>query len=96
MRAGAVSELLVTDELFKSNVLNERLKYTALVDAVKGGAKVHSFSTANVTGERTLPLEISLSIYRQFQSNAGCIMALVNFFIDVLYIRCLVIPIHCG
>jgi stalled ribosome rescue protein Dom34 len=53
VRAGGVSTLLLTDSLFKSNVLADRIKYTAIVNSCQASAKVFTFSAANVTGERT-------------------------------------------
>lgn len=50
---GAVSELLVSDTLFRSESLEERRKYIKLVEDVRNsGGTVHIFSSVHSTGEQ--------------------------------------------
>ena len=53
LEMGAISDLLISDSLFRSVDLGERLKYIRLVEEVRNGAgKVHIFSSAHSTGEQ--------------------------------------------
>ena len=53
MNEGAVSELIVTDRLFRSAKALERRKYTAMVDQVKKSkGVVHVFSEQHITGQQ--------------------------------------------
>ena len=50
---GAISVLLVTDELFRSADIPTRKKYIALVESVRQmGGTVHIFSSLHVSGEQ--------------------------------------------
>jgi protein pelota len=49
---GAIQQLLITDELFRSSSPKERLKYIDLTDIVeKNKGKVYIFSTLHTTGQ---------------------------------------------
>lgn len=50
---GAVEQLLITDELFRSSVVSERQRYVRLVEQVKAsGGQVFVFSRMHQSGER--------------------------------------------
>eukprot|EP01091_Cochliopodium_minus_P011933 TRINITY_DN3510_c0_g1_i1.p1 TRINITY_DN3510_c0_g1~~TRINITY_DN3510_c0_g1_i1.p1 ORF type:complete len:384 (-),score=126.51 TRINITY_DN3510_c0_g1_i1:59-1210(-) len=51
--AGAIDVCMMTDELFRSNIIEERKKYIRLVEEIKGkGGQVLIFSSLHVSGER--------------------------------------------
>ena len=50
---GAIEDLLITDTLFRNRNAETRIKYTNLVESVKGaGGKAFIFSSMHVSGEQ--------------------------------------------
>jgi len=50
---GAIDTLLISDSLFRSNDVQLRRKYSAMVERVKkSGSKVYIFSSMHVSGEQ--------------------------------------------